>query len=117
MTFSWHDTLKLAALALLASVLCLAQPATLDGPGFSPGSVQGVKAELAQAMPWENGARGPSFQQKTDNDSPGIQAGDESVATGGLRHRVVFHSQDRDDGFRLVALPAIRAPPLYAPSA
>ncbi len=111
MTIFRHGTLKLAALGVLAAVLCLAQLAAGWEAPRDPGSIQGLSAELAQVIEWESASPGSSVKKDGENDDPAISAATITAVIDARRSGIPVSRFASDLGLSQAALPAIRAPP------
>lgn len=111
MTIFRHGTLKLAALGVLAAVLCLAQLAAGWEAPRDPGSIQGLSTELAQVIEWESTSPGSSVKKDGENDDPAIAVVPFTAVVDARRSGFSAARFVSDPGLSQAALPAIRAPP------
>lgn len=118
MTSSPLKYAKLAALGLLAAVMCTAQIATAWQAPLNNGEfAEGLEVGLAHVIEWERSSPGSVFSPDNKDDVSAITETGLLAAASNPRHvplpTAIVHRGDKLQ----TALPAIRAPPLYATSA
>lgn len=118
MTHSTNSIAKLAALTVLAALLCVAQMATLWKSHHDQGvAAKGFEVGLAQVIEWERGSTAGVHAPKNSDDVPAIFHSAHAGHHQAKRHFFRAGVNLASDAAPQLALPGVRAPPSYAFSA
>lgn len=118
MTHSTNNIAKLAALTVLAAVLCVAQVATLWKSHNDHGvAAKGFEVGLAQVIEWERGSTAGVHTPKNSDDVPAIFHSAHPGHHQAKRHFFRAGVNLASDAAPQLTLPGVRAPPSYALSA